>query len=241
MKLETTYHAVVGQILRKYRKDKYPELDQSKFVKEIKLGLSGSSWSRIENGETPVDIAQLHKIAAAFKVDASEILQKINDSIETLESNGYFIHYDTINKAKKFNKDNKSSGAGLAILGGVALATVATALISGVFDSSVGKIIDEAVKNNTALREFKHKKSGNLFEIKVSSSADDVITYYFKVFLKGTEILIHEPFHIQREILHEKNPQDLKTILDFVEQSVDTMVKEEIDMTIEYAARNKNN
>ena len=114
MKPETTYHAILGQVIGELRKNK--GFDQVHMAK--KMGMKNkSSWSRIENGIAMVNIHQLKDIAKILESDADTILEKVDDIIKKLEEKDYTVRYEPIK--------TKSSGAkGLALLGGAVLALV---------------------------------------------------------------------------------------------------------------------
>ena len=60
---ETTYPAVLGAVL--VRKRKEMGLDQVTVAK--KVGVSRTTWSRVENGEVALSIDQLPKVAEVLE------------------------------------------------------------------------------------------------------------------------------------------------------------------------------
>ena len=123
MRAETSYHAVLGQVLKELRKDK--GIDQSEIAQ--KMDINRSSWSQIENGNATVNMQQLKKIGAIFKMEASEIVLKADTIAKSLEDRGYKVHYDSPKEIQE-----KSSGAqGLAIIGAAALGLLVGSMLFG--------------------------------------------------------------------------------------------------------------
>ncbi|MEG9862232.1 MAG: helix-turn-helix transcriptional regulator [Parvularculales bacterium] len=112
MKKEMTFTAVLGLMLRNMCKDK--GLDQAQMAK--KMGMNRSSWSRIENGITAVDIQQLKKIGEILGVDATVILERAEAVAQSLEDKGYTVHFDTTKTVEE-----KSKAKGIALVGGAVL------------------------------------------------------------------------------------------------------------------------
>ena len=113
MQAETTYSAILGQILKELRKKKGK--DQS-YIAE-KMGMNRSSWSRIESGNTMMTIQQLQKASDIFKTEANAILLKADTIASAMKKEGYKVHYDSPKEVQE-----KSSGTqGLALIGAAAL------------------------------------------------------------------------------------------------------------------------
>jgi transcriptional regulator with XRE-family HTH domain len=127
MQPETTYYAILGRYLQKLRKDQ--GMDQFEIAKE--MGMDRSSWSRIENGNTMVNIQQLQKIGEIFGCKVNEILHEVDGIADDLKREGYIVHYDSIKEIR-----SKSSGLqGLALVGGAALGL----LVGHILHSKVGE------------------------------------------------------------------------------------------------------
>ena len=123
MQPETTYHAILGQTLKELRKSK--GMDQSEIAQ--RMGLNRSSWSRIENGSTIVNIQQLQKIGIIFGMEANEILLKVDAIANSMKDKGYIVHYDSIKEVRE-----KSSGSqGLALIGGAVLGLLVGSILFG--------------------------------------------------------------------------------------------------------------
>ena len=124
MQAETTYSAILGQILKELRKKK--GMDQADIAKE--MGMNRSSWSRIESGNTMVNIQQLQKAGDVFGMEANEILLKADIVAKAMKDKDYTVHYDSPKEIQE-----KSSGSqGLALIGAAALGLfVGSILFSG--------------------------------------------------------------------------------------------------------------
>ena len=129
MQAEISYNSILGQIFRQKRTK--GGFDQEQIGK--RMGITGSSWSRIETGDSAVSIDQINKFAQIVGCNSWEILQEADNIAHELKKSGYKIHYETVREVKK----KKVNGLGLAILGGTTLAAiVASALISSSAKSS---------------------------------------------------------------------------------------------------------
>lgn len=104
---ETTYAAIVGQVLVFLR--------QKKGIRQADLaaaaGVGQSTWSRIETGRSALTIDQLGRTARALEVDAGEIMAKADETVAVLEAEGIRVRRDRI-KGKTF---------ALALIGAAAL------------------------------------------------------------------------------------------------------------------------
>lgn len=109
MPRQTTYPAILGQILRELRKNS--KIGQTEIAQRI--GINRSSWSQIENGNAMVSTIQLREIGKIFDMEANEILLKADTIAKSLEDRGYKVHYDSPKEIRA-----KSSGSqGLALIG----------------------------------------------------------------------------------------------------------------------------
>ncbi len=80
----TTYPAVVGAFLSIRRK----ELGLSQTQLATAVGLTVSTWSRIENGESALTIEQLAQAAQALGLTPGSLLQTIDTAITELHEKG---------------------------------------------------------------------------------------------------------------------------------------------------------
>ena len=118
---ETTYQAVIGRVVVKIRKEL--EIEQGSLAKHV--GVTQSTWSRIERGESSLTVEQLARAADFLRVKPSTILHETEKAIDSLEQQGVYVNKITGSKAKGRNKTNQ----GIAMIGAAALgALVATAI-----------------------------------------------------------------------------------------------------------------
>ena len=127
MQAETTYSAILGQILKELRKNN--GMDQSDIAE--KMGMNRSSWSRIESGNTMMTIQQLQKasdiLSDTLKIEANEILLKADTIASAMKKEGYKVHYDSPKEIQE-----KSSGSqGLALIGAAALGLFVGSVLFG--------------------------------------------------------------------------------------------------------------
>lgn len=117
IKAGTTYAAIVGRVLVLEREEM--QLEQSTVAKH--MGLSQSSWSRIERGDSIINVEQLHTVAAYLKTTAHDILQKADEAAQTLQERA--VNVQTA-------KDIKKGNGAIALIGIAALTALVLAAIS---------------------------------------------------------------------------------------------------------------
>ena len=110
----TTFAAVLGRVLAYYRE--HNGLEQSDIAKKLNLGQS--AWSRIERGETVINVEQLQAVAEALGTSASVLLREAEKAAEGLRERNVKI---------ASTKSVRSGNDALAFIG---LATLATLVIS---------------------------------------------------------------------------------------------------------------
>lgn len=115
---ETTYQAIVGSILVRIRKQM--KVEQSAVAKAV--GLNQSTWSRIERGESTLNVEQLFLAAAHMRIKPSIIISEAEQALEDLQ------HEEVVVSTAK--SVDKRVGQGVALIGASALgALVSAALI----------------------------------------------------------------------------------------------------------------
>jgi transcriptional regulator with XRE-family HTH domain len=115
---ETTYQSVIGRILVKFRKAL--NIDQS--VLAASAGVTQSTWSRIERGESPLTVSQLAKASESLRVHPSNILIEAEQAISELKKQGVIIRMD--------NVETKKNNNAIAMIGAAALGALVGAAIS---------------------------------------------------------------------------------------------------------------
>jgi len=110
-----SYPALVGKVLADFREKN--GLDQAAMAE--KVGISRSTWSRIENGDSGLSMDQLAKAAEALGTEPSKILAEADRAGRALKEGGVTI---TPTRAD-------APGSGTTFLFGAALgALIVTAL-----------------------------------------------------------------------------------------------------------------
>jgi transcriptional regulator with XRE-family HTH domain len=115
---ETTYKAILGRVLTQVRKDF--GVEQSELASS--MGVTQSTWSRIERGETSITVEQLAKASEFFQINSSTVLLDTENAIKKLKQQGVNIHYET--------KADSKTGKGLAMIGAAALGALVGAALS---------------------------------------------------------------------------------------------------------------
>ncbi|SEH04592.1 helix-turn-helix domain-containing protein [Candidatus Venteria ishoeyi] len=106
----TTYPSIVGQILARKRGEQ--RIEQAEIA--AKVGVTQSTWSRIERGESAFTIEQLAKAAKALGCKPHNILEDADRAKVQLRDQGVEIQDSRIDKKKQMTN-------GLAIIGAAAL------------------------------------------------------------------------------------------------------------------------
>lgn len=81
------YTALVGQVLLRHREER--QLNQSELA--TALNLSQSAYSRIEQGNTTISVAQLRVISRRLGVAPSDILREADSLTESLRLQGVAV------------------------------------------------------------------------------------------------------------------------------------------------------
>lgn len=117
---ETTYQSVIGRIIVKFRKAL--NIDQS--VLAASVGITQSTWTRIERGESPLTVDQLARASESLMVHPSNILLEAERAIGELRKQGVIIRTD---KTETKNKNKAMAMIGAAAIGALIVAAIATA------------------------------------------------------------------------------------------------------------------
>ncbi len=125
---ETTYQAIVGTILINMRQQF--QIEQAFIAQGV--GVTPSTWSRVERGESALTVTQLAKAAKALRVKPSVILSSAEQAREQLERQGVIVRYDKIIKQPSQNSghDKTDSGVGYAVAGAALGALLTAAFMS---------------------------------------------------------------------------------------------------------------
>ncbi len=115
---ETTYQAVIGRVIVKLRKELV--VDQALLANAV--GVTQSTWSRIERGESSLSIEQLAKAAEHLRVNPSTILLETEQALKELKHQGVVIRMSK-------TQDKKSTN-GIAMIGAAALGALVGAAVA---------------------------------------------------------------------------------------------------------------
>jgi transcriptional regulator with XRE-family HTH domain len=120
---ETTYQSVIGRVLVKLRKD----LNKEQAFLAAQVGVTQSTWSRIERGESSFTVEQLAKVADCLQIKPSTILSETEKAILDLKSQGVLVRMGKLSK-------NKGMSTG-AVIGIAALSALVGSAITKAFDN----------------------------------------------------------------------------------------------------------
>lgn len=131
MRNETTYQTVLGRLIAQKRKEK--GIDQEELARRV--GVSRSTWSRIEAGSSALSMDQLAKAASALGISLGELMLEVDDVVRELRRQNVEVH-DSRDQAKSaaFGAAGAAAGTSLAgpvaFLGGAVLGGIIAALLS---------------------------------------------------------------------------------------------------------------
>ena len=80
MRNETTYQAVLGRLITQKRQEK--QIDQGEMARHV--GVSRSTWSRIEAGASALSMDQLVKAARKLDIDLGELMLQVDEVVREL-------------------------------------------------------------------------------------------------------------------------------------------------------------
>jgi transcriptional regulator with XRE-family HTH domain len=111
--LGTSYAAILGQMIKQLREEHKPTLDQKDVAEQ--LGVSVMTVSRIESGDTVLDVPQMDKVAHLFKMDPVEFFKKSLEVKRRLEKEKYKVLEDK----KEINKTPNFAAVSLVLVAGI--------------------------------------------------------------------------------------------------------------------------
>ena len=117
LKPATTYPAVVGRVLVEDRQKM--SLEQTDIA--TRVGVSQSTWSRIERGESALTIDQLAKAASALDTSPNEILRRADHAADSLKNRGVMVSE---------GRSTDITETGLALIGAAALGMLIASILS---------------------------------------------------------------------------------------------------------------
>ncbi len=117
LKPATTYPAIVGRILVDLRKRAGIGQD----VVAGAMGITQSTLSRVERGESALTVEQLARAANSLDLNASAVLAKAESAVLELNAQGIEV---------SFERSKSEIDAGLVLIGAAALGALIAAILS---------------------------------------------------------------------------------------------------------------
>ena len=124
MKNETTYQTVLGRLIAQKRKER--QIDQEEMARRV--GVSRSTWSRIEAGSSALNMDQLARAASALGVSLGDLMLEVDDIVRELKRQGVEVH-DSRAQARSASA-SAGGAAAVAFLGGAVLGGIITAMVA---------------------------------------------------------------------------------------------------------------
>lgn len=117
----TTFPQLLGSVLRHHRKSKGVKQE---YLAQA-LGVGPSAWSRIESGNSTINVVQLRQVARMLETSPSELLRQVESAERDLRARipGFQV---LDQNARKLDERTKK---GLWILGGATLFTAIGTMI----------------------------------------------------------------------------------------------------------------
>lgn len=85
----TTYQSVLGAVINSTRTKSDRNITQTEIAEQ--LGITVSTWSRIERGESSLSLEQLVKLAAFLQIPLSALFKFVEERIEELRDQGVSV------------------------------------------------------------------------------------------------------------------------------------------------------
>lgn len=87
--LGTTYQSVLGAVINTLRTSGEKTITQADIANS--LGVTVSTWSRIERGESALSLEQLLTVAVFFNIPLSKLFLHVEEQIENLKKEGVLV------------------------------------------------------------------------------------------------------------------------------------------------------
>ena len=104
-----------------------------------RVGVSRSTWSRIEAGSSALSMDQLAKAASALDISLGELMLEVDDIVRELRRQDVEVH-DSRDQAASASAGAARGGAGAAVafLGGAVLGGIIAAMLANRDDKDKG-------------------------------------------------------------------------------------------------------
>ena len=124
MRNETTYQTVLGRLIAQKRKER--RIDQEEMARRV--GVSRSTWSRIEAGSSALNMDQLARAASALGVSLGDLMLEVDEIVRELRRQGVEVH-DSRDQARSASAGTGGAAA-VAFLGGAVLGGIIAAMLA---------------------------------------------------------------------------------------------------------------
>ena len=124
MRSETTYQAVLGRLIVQKRQEK--QIDQGEMARHV--GVSRSTWSRIEAGASALSVDQLTKVARKLGLPLGELMLQVDDVVRELRRQGVNV-LDSRDQTSTAKRD-KARAATVAFLTGAVLGGIVAGIMT---------------------------------------------------------------------------------------------------------------
>ncbi|WP_397452541.1 helix-turn-helix domain-containing protein [Pseudomonas sp. NA-150] len=85
-KLATAFQNIFGVVVTALRSNREPAVTQTELAEFV--GVTVSTWSRIERGDSALNLDQMLRVAVFFDTPLSELIRQCENAIGELESKG---------------------------------------------------------------------------------------------------------------------------------------------------------
>lgn len=124
MRNETTYQAILGRLIARKRQER--GMDQEEMARHV--GVSRSTWSRIEAGSSALSVDQLAKAASALDVPLGDLMLELDNLVRELRKQNVEVHESR--EQAKSSSAKAGGAAAVAFLGGAVLGGIITAMLA---------------------------------------------------------------------------------------------------------------
>lgn len=142
LRMATTSNAVLGHLLALVRRRRH--ITQAQVAEA--LGLAGSTWSRVEKGETPITVEQLRVVADKLDVDAATLLVLAEQAEDALRGSGFLIGAGIVSKTESDRAKLGFLGAAVSSVGALAFGNGALPLVGTALGAFLGSNLGSALE-----------------------------------------------------------------------------------------------
>jgi transcriptional regulator with XRE-family HTH domain len=111
VRVATTYAAIVGMLIIEMRNSRKK---QQSYLAKI-IGVTQSTWSRIENGTSPLSVTHLATVCWALNDTPEELLKRVGNAVKYLEARNIYVVMDEVKNENNVFITGKRLGNVLAL------------------------------------------------------------------------------------------------------------------------------